>query len=1007
MPSIEAVDRIKNVVNSLGNEEAILQEKGVALEDVRPPVDEVDEDIQDLLAPDPLDEEMTTMDSLLSSLDEEDESEEDSLLDYLSEDPDDDLSLSDEIPPLQDSPNDLSLPEDFDLPQNDDLEELEDLAPLDEISDGLEELGETEAEAPGEELGELDDFGSLDELDGLEDLGELDDGAVTDDLGNIDNLDDMEEVDIDAFNMDTEEDAPEIPDAESAVESLAESLEEDDLPDEGFSVAPEIEEGGEEIVLDEDFGLNEIEDDFLDDFNESDDNQFSLDDLGAEYNFTDDEGSLSTELGLDLDELEKDIDKTVEDETAERFEMTEEELEKLEAALYSLPLNLKIAVQDFLGDESSTVEQLNKLTSQILNGAPPRSVAATYKKFTGKKIDIPRGYEKKSGEAFEQARSSLLTFVKEKVVPRIALGLGIFFTLWILFLILFNFVYRPLKAESLYNKGRDEIGRDNYAAGEELFNDAFFGWDVGPLQVKGVRRQEKFFLYADEYEKRRNYLGAEEKYQQLLQAYPANEEGRIAYGELLTKKLVRYRDAEYILKGADPLMLAEASEGHIPYESISLKEITEINDVDRLISLGDNYLAWAAEDPDKYENARYIYATLLKDKPGGNTDEVLLRMFRLQIRKDNEEEIERLRLLYKDKEKVNADPTLQAQVFSELAGWLIDNDRVLESRDFILKAEAADKTVPGSHYQYARFFHETYNPADEKDALTNALGFLGRMTDLDKEHIFMQIDSYRRLGNLSLYVGEYGKAEQQYLMALEIYENSRRLNLIGSSPEIGALYGEMGHLNFDQYENYDKALEYYELARANMGDTPEIAYREGFIYYNIREDYREALLEFYRVSRAYPENRNLLLAMGNTLLQRGDYYGAVSHYEQLLAQLDEQEENTKVLLPDEKEEEWALFEYLIMTHNNLGIAQNGIARKTPNRNREKEALASFTASSEYFDMLLRNRSTQGRTELTDIAGENRQALLDAQQGSPELKLYENILSHLEDIPAFYRDELIE
>ncbi len=993
MPSIEAVDRIKNVVNSLGNEAAILQEKGVSLEDVTPPEETIDADLEDLLSSGPELDEMTTMDSLISSLDEESPEEDDFSLDdlTLTESPDDDLSLLDEPLdlPLDDLPeisgeagledlDSLEAPLDF-------SEELADLDfSMEEPSEEQEEQADGGEEFPGEPLEDLEELGDLDDLSDLAELEEL----------SLDGEDLSEPLPEESIDLDED-----FPDAGTALEDLALGLEEDDTGNDDSLM-------GEEIVLDEDFGLSEIDDDFLDDMDESDENQFSLDDLGAEYNFSDEGSDLSAELGLDLDELEKNIDQTVGDEAAKNFELTDEELEKLEAALYFLPLNLKIAIQDFFSDETTPVDQLNKMTSMLLSGASVKNLANSYRKYTGKKIEIPLGYEKKSGEDFARERASLITFVKEKVAPRILLGLGSFFAVWFLFITLFNFVYRPLKAESLYTRGMKEIGEDSYAAGEEYFNEAFFGWDIGTFQVRGVPRQDKFFVYADEYIKRRNYLGAEEKYQQLLQAYPANEKGRIAYGRLLSERLVRYRDAEYILKIADPLMLAEASSGDLPYEEIPLEEITEINNVDQLILLGDNYLAWAEEEPDKFEEARYIYATLLKEKRGGNTDEVLLRMFRYHLRRNNGEEIDRLMSVYKDKEKISADPTLQARVFSELAGWLIDNGRPLESRDFILKAEEADKTVPGSHYQYARFFHQTYNREGEKNALTNALGYLDRMPEMDKEHIFMQIDSYRRLGNLTLYVGDYEKAEQQYLTALEIYENSHRLNLIGTSPEIGALYGELGNLNYDHFGDYSKALEYFELAKANMGDTPEISYKEGFIQYNMNKDYPRALLEFYRVSRYYPESRNLLLAMGNSLLKREDYYGAVSQYEQLLSLLKVEESNKKVLLPDEREEEWALIEYLIMTYNNLGVAQEGVSRKTPNRFMENQALNSFTVSSEYFDKLLRNRSTSQRTEISDRAGDNRQLILGGAEGG-ELSLYDDILPHLDDIPRFYRDKLQE
>ncbi len=954
MPSIEAIDRIKNIVNSLGNEEAILQQKGASIEDVLPPEEGMDDELQDLLAPGLDMDELGTVDSLLSSLEEEPGESDFALEDMLTGGEEDFLAAGDDLF----SGGEEAL---------DDLEELD--------------MGERESPVSGaEELTEGD-------LEDLEDLG---------DLGDLEDLDSG----LDGMPGDLSFDG-EMPDAGEALGNLAREMDEEPLDMSG-------DMAGEEIVLDEDFGLNEIEDDFLDDLNEEDENQFSLDDLGAEYNFTEDESDLSVELGLDLDELEKDIDRTVESESAQVFEISHGDMEKLETALYVLPLNLKIAIQDFLSDDATSVEQLNKMIALVMQEASPRQVAGLYKKFTGKQVDIPRGYEKKSGEDFARERASLRTFVRERVFPRILLGLGVFFSLWLLTVILFQFVYRPLKAESLYSQGVRAIGQDDYALGEEYFNSAFFGWDLGTFQVRGVPREDKFFLYADAYRDRRKFDLAEKKYLQILQAYPENGDARNAYAELLSRQLIRYRDAEYVLKGADPLMLSEAISGKLPYESIPLEEITEINDLKSLILLGDNYLAWAETDPDMYEKARYIYATILKDKRGGGTDEVLLRMFRYLIRTDNEKEIESLRLMYRDKEKVNASPTLQAEVFSELAGWLIDKGRALDAREFILKAESADRTVPDSHYQYARFFSETYNYEGEKDALTNALGFLGQMPELDKRHIFMQIDAYRRLGNLSLYTGEDGKAEQLYLMALEIYENSHRLNLIGTSPEIGALYTELGNLKYDTSTDYDRAMEYFELAKANQGDSPEINYKMGYIHYTGGTgDESAALMDFYRVSRAYPDNRNLLLAMGNTLTKRGDFYGAVSHYEQLLAQLRVQERNIKVLLPDEKEEEWALLEYLIMTYNNLGVAQSGIAEKTPNRAMERSALSSFTASSEYFDKLLRNRSTARRTELPDRAGENRQLLLDGGSGEKDLTLYDRILPHLDDLPRFYRGDLEE
>jgi hypothetical protein len=975
MPSVEAIDRIKNVVNSLGNEQAILQERGTAIEDVLPPSSMPDDDLQDLLGSDSAQETPSSMDSLLSSLDEEPD-EEDFSLDM----PDDTM------PPALDS-------ELGDLAGLDDLEDLT----ADDLSDdlaGLDDLEDMTVDDPGDDLSGLDDLEDLtaddlnDDLAGLDDLEDLTADDPGDDLSGLDDLEDLTADELgDDLNMDDLGD--DIPDTDTALNNLSESLEEgEDSPE------------GEEILLDEDFGLNEIEEDFLDDLEDEGVGQFSLDDFGGDYNFTEEDSS--SDLGLDLDELENDINKASDAEAGSSFSMTEDDLEYLEAGLHNLPLNLKMAVQNFLAREETTVDQINKMNDLIKSGSPVKSIASLYKKYTGRKIDIPRGYEKRSAEDFQKEKNSLANYTREKVLPRIGLGLGLFAIFWLLTVILFNFVYRPLKSESLYREGEALIAQDLYDEGEALFDDAFFGWKIGSFNVQGVPNKDKFYSYARTYEGRRKYNRAETKYQQLLQAYPSESKGRIAYGNLLSEKMVRYKDAEYILKGADPLMLAEASAGLASYSEIPLKEITEINNIDQLILLGDNYLAWASEDPDQYENARYIYATLLRDKPGGSNDRVLLRMLRYFIRTHNKEQINILEATYKDKESVKAPVRLQAEVFSELAGWLIDNDRVMESREFILKAERADRTVPDLHYQYARFFSATYNSEGEKDALTNALGFLNQQDVLSKDHLFMKIDAYRRLGNLAFKVANYPKANEQYNLALETYENSRRLNLISSSPEIGALYGEMGNLNYNWYKDYDRALEYYNLAEENFGGTPDIKYKKGFIYYTEKMNYKEALIEFYEVSRYYPENKNLLLSMGNTLLKREDYYGAISMYEQLLTQLKIQEENIKVLLPDEKEEEWALIEYLIMTYNNLGVAQDGVARKTPNRAMRNRSLASFTSSSEYFDKLLRDRDTLIKTTEPDQAAQNRQNLIEDTGEKADLQIYPRIMPLLDDIPLYYR-----
>jgi tetratricopeptide (TPR) repeat protein len=158
------------------------------------------------------------------------------------------------------------------------------------------------------------------------------------------------------------------------------------------------------------------------------------------------------------------------------------------------------------------------------------------------------------------------------------------------------------------------------------------------------------------------------------------------------------------------------------------------------------------------------------------------------------------------------------------------------------------------------------------------------------------------------------------------------------------------------------ALNIYDKAEGNRYLTPEIEYHRGYSTY-ITGNYERALLEFYNAEQGLPGNRNVLFALGNTMLQRENYYGAQSAYTRVINQLNEEEKNIGFLQIDEKPQHKALIEMYSRAYQNLGVAYYSLARSSTDVDKISLAMVCFTRSSDYSDLLSRERDTQVREDL--------------------------------------------
>jgi len=136
---------------------------------------------------------------------------------------------------------------------------------------------------------------------------------------------------------------------------------------------------------------------------------------------------------------------------------------------------------------------------------------------------------------------------------------------------------------------------------------------------------------------------------------------------------------------------------------------------DALLARGDNFMQWAAEDANRFEDARFTYATMLNRY--GDTDEILMRFLRYFVQTDNEERVREVVNIF---ELISPDSEIDARIYAEAAGYLLDNGGYGRVRDMLVRATEADPLVPEAYYEMARYNRMNEAPVDEEAALQNA-----------------------------------------------------------------------------------------------------------------------------------------------------------------------------------------------------------------------------------------------------------------------------------------------
>jgi tetratricopeptide (TPR) repeat protein len=624
-------------------------------------------------------------------------------------------------------------------------------------------------------------------------------------------------------------------------------------------------------------------------------------------------------------------------EEVEEIQLSDEDLAAFQKTLAGYPLNLRIACEELIAEQAVAPDLMSKLVKLLIQGASVRETAALAGKILGRTIPIPRGFEKSTGAALEAEQASFAYIFVHNFLPVLRLFLMIAVVAASLFYLIYHFVYTPLRAESIYKAGYERLFAGEYQRANDRFNEAF----------RIHRKKNWFYRYAEAFRDERQYIYAEEKYDELLRFYPRDKKGVLDYAAMETNYRRNYAKAEALLR-----------QNLLDYAP---------NDREGLLALGDNSLAWGEIDPSKYEDARFAYARLL-DRYGW-TDPVVERMMKYFIRTDNLPEVLPLQSYFMN----NKRRKISAGSLAELGGYLLDKqleeargvpneyvEQIEGIRDILLRAVQMEPSLPESHYHLSRYYHNLGNAHEEQITLETAIRAFDSSPEGSVRRINYRIDALKRYADILINNREFFPAGEQLIKGIGIYEDALARTLLVPSPEFGKLYAGLGDLEyFTGAGDMETALQYYRRAEQQGWAPPEMLYRMGSAHYH-QGEWREALERFFTASAELPLNRRLLYALGNASYQRGDYFAAQGYYNRLLDILESERSRLPLLLPNDRPEFVELAERLMIARNNMGVTMEALAEQTGDNRYRSRALALYSESARAWDTLTRSPETMIR-----------------------------------------------
>ncbi|MCL2478046.1 MAG: tetratricopeptide repeat protein [Treponema sp.] len=626
------------------------------------------------------------------------------------------------------------------------------------------------------------------------------------------------------------------------------------------------------------------------------------------------------------------------------IQLTDDEVARLSNTLASYPLNLRIACQELITEEIVAPDQMSVLINDLTSGASAKSTAALAGRLLGRTIQIPKGFEKMTGEQLETEQASFAYIFIHNFLPVLRTFFIIALTVLSLGYLIWTFIYQPLKAESIYKRGYAQISAGEYGRAKDLFTQAF-----------GIHQnKEWYYRYAQAYRDERQYIYAEEKYDELLN-YTASKNKRfipekravLEYADMETNYLRNYSKADDLLR----------------------RNILDFSPGDRegLLAVGDNSLAWGDIEPARYEDARAAYAVLMERY--GRTDPVLERMLKYFIRTDNLGEVIPLQIHFMSSDRTK----ISAETLAELGGYLMDKrtqdiqgvpseylSAIGGIRDVLLRAIRIDPLLPESYFHLSRYYNYFSNFSDEELTLQRAIQCFDAAKLETAKRLGYRLQALRRYAEIFTQRGQFLQAGEYLAKGTSLFEDGLSRRIITASPEFGRLYADLGDLEFYTKDgNASAALNYYLRSEQYGYAPPEILYRMGAAYYQLKQ-WSNALDRFTAASFPQPYNEKILYALGNASYMRGNYFAAQAYYDRLIDILNDDKLRFPLITPTDNKQQQDLAERLMVAQNNLGVTLDALTLRTGDNSYRSRAMGLYADSEQAWDILTRDPTTMVR-----------------------------------------------
>jgi len=628
--------------------------------------------------------------------------------------------------------------------------------------------------------------------------------------------------------------------------------------------------------------------------------------------------------------------------------ISEEDYDYLIERVSSFPLNLRIELEDYLVNADDSELNKMEIVNLIVSDVSLKKIVSKLEGILDKSIPIPRGFDKKSYEEYEKEKRSFKYRFVHKILPAAILttvALGFIFSIFVL---VWQFIYKPVVAEGLYKEGMTHIESAQYEKAITSFDEA------GTYKKK----RKWYFKFANAFREKKQFLSAETIYERLLFDFNHDRQGGIEYADMLSTDLRNYEKAEKVLK-----------RGVLDYH---------INDQDTLLALGDVYLDWADENPEKYEEARKTYVSLINLY--GTKDVFSGRMMRYFIRTDNLAEVLPLKNYFLNKKLPDED-------LIELSGYLLEKryepkptdsenliGKIEDLRELLEKSIKKRPESPEANYNMGRFFLHNQKNEAAKDYLVNAINLYEDSIKMTPKRTIRQIDAMRLYGELIAGDKLYNEAQEIYANALAKYEAYTAQKGIYPSPVVGKLYANYGDISYFIAGDYDEALDAYEHAVRELNNSPSIQYKMGYIHYQ-KENYSDAMRAMTLAYGEKPNDRNLLYGFGNVLFKYTNYFAAQAYYERLMELLEAEKIRKGIIFPQTRVDHAEFVEDYMHTSNNLAVVLNRIAVQNGDSNKNGRAISLFGESTRAWDALNRNPETMIRAKTINLAYANIQNMV--------------------------------